>query len=77
MRQRRVVDESVGNHDSYNSRSRAGGVYSEELRRDPKAIDMNVERLRVKWGRVLDDIKKRKMDGSKIIMEVMVVDRSR
>ena len=52
-------------------------MYSEELRRDPKAIDMNVERLRVKWGRVLDDIKKRKMDGSKIIMEVMVVDRSR
>lgn len=54
-----------------------GGVYvcSEELRRDPRAIDVNVERLRIKWGRVLDDIKKRKMDGSKI-MEVMV-DRSR
>lgn len=51
-------------------------MYSGELRQDPKAIDMNVGRLRVKRGRVLDDIKKRKMDGSKI-MEVMVVGRSR
>lgn len=46
VRQRRVVDESVGNHDSYNLRSRAGGVYLEELRRGVlKAVNMNVERL--------------------------------